>query len=57
MANCAFVIFPMAFVIRKRPKIFIFKKELFSSGNKTKNYIEELDNYNGLTFLGGFMWD
>jgi len=42
---------------KKDQKIFIFKKELFSNGNKPKNYIEELDNYNGLTFLGGFMWD
>ena len=41
----------------KTKKLFIFKKELFSNGNKPKNYIEELDNYNGLTFLGGFMWD
>ena len=58
MANCAFCYIPNGFRDKKKDqKIFIFKKELFSSGNKPKNYIEELDNYNGLTFLGGFMWD
>lgn len=58
MANCAFCYIPNGFRDKKKDqKIFIFKKELFSNGNKPKNYIEELDNYNGLTFLGGFMWD
>lgn len=58
MANCAFCYIPNGFCDKKKDqKIFIFKKELIGIRNKPKNYIDELDNYNGLTFLGGFMWD
>lgn len=58
LANCAFCYIPNGFHDKKKDqKIFIFEKVFIGRYNKPKKYIDELDNYNGLTYLGGFMWD
>ncbi|MBS6470363.1 immunity 22 family protein [Bacteroides sp. ET336] len=56
--NCVFSYIPNGFRDKKKDKkALIFNKEFIGRRNKPKNYVDELDEYNGLTYLGAFMWD
>lgn len=57
-ANCAFNYIPNGFHDKKKDQnILIFERVFIGRYTKPKKYIDELDNYNDLTYLGSFMWD